>query len=158
MPPIWTTPTTWNVGQLVNASDMNTNVRDNIEWLKTPPHIVLSTPSTTTSSLTFVQTGLLNQALGTNGGRMWLMFHGSCVNTTSGAVTAFDFTVDGTPAMGGSFGLTTFYHTASSGIGCLAQFITPALPPGLHTFTVTWRVSGGLTTLSTVNQFSVREI
>ena len=33
----YTTPKTWAVGEVVTASNMNTNVRDNVAWLHGPP-------------------------------------------------------------------------------------------------------------------------
>ena len=33
----WNTPKTWGVGDILTASDMNTYVRDNTDYLNTPP-------------------------------------------------------------------------------------------------------------------------
>lgn len=37
----WNTPTTWEVGQLVTNTDMNTQVRDNLEYLYAASHDVV---------------------------------------------------------------------------------------------------------------------
>ncbi len=33
----WTTPKTWTTGELVRAADMNTYIRDNLEYIHDPP-------------------------------------------------------------------------------------------------------------------------
>ena len=37
MPANWTTPKTWNTGDPLIATDMNTHIRDNFEFIKSPP-------------------------------------------------------------------------------------------------------------------------
>lgn len=37
MPALWTTPKTWNTGEPLTAADLNTHLRDNLEYLKDKP-------------------------------------------------------------------------------------------------------------------------
>ena len=37
MSPVWNTPLTWQVDQLVTEADLNSQLRDNLRFLKDPP-------------------------------------------------------------------------------------------------------------------------
>jgi len=41
MPATWTTPVTWNTGQLVTAANLNEQLRDNLEYLKQSGYAIL---------------------------------------------------------------------------------------------------------------------
>ena len=87
----WTTPATWGVDQLVTASDLNTQLRDNLNTLKTPPsaHYELNESSDyTTSSASFVDVDATNLALTitTSGGDVFVGFHGSVEHSGGMAV------------------------------------------------------------------------
>lgn len=69
MTAIWTAPRTWAVGDLATASMLNSHVRDNLDWLKTPTAASATwTSSFTTTSTTPVDITGATVTLTTNGG------------------------------------------------------------------------------------------
>lgn len=69
MTAIWTAPRTWAVGELVTAALMNTHVRDNLDWLKTPIAASATWSSNfTTTSASYVDITGATVTLTTNGG------------------------------------------------------------------------------------------
>ena len=46
MTPIWSQPRTWLTGELATAALLNQHLRDNLDWLKTPP-VAVQFPTST---------------------------------------------------------------------------------------------------------------
>lgn len=89
----WTTPRTWAVGELVTAALMNTHLRDNLDFLKTPiaAYSALGSNFSTTSS-SYVDTGL-SVTIVTNGGGLDVFLTGY-VGVTQIATVTYRLLVD----------------------------------------------------------------
>lgn len=89
----WTTPKTWNVGEVLTASNMNVQVRDNLNYLysKTPSYYNAkpSNPSST-SSATGVMAGLAGSITPSNSGRVVFMAYGYSAASGGGSKTYLD--------------------------------------------------------------------
>lgn len=46
----WTQPRTWSVGELTTAAFMNQHLRDNLDWLRTPPAAIDTASGISTTS------------------------------------------------------------------------------------------------------------
>lgn len=153
----WTANRTWTAGELVTASIMNTYVRDNLDWLKTPLEsggITFAADFTTTST-TYVDVTGVTTTITTKGGGLDVFFR--CTwNATSGGVMQLlvdgaSTAVLGTGGTGGQPVIGTMYHHIA------------ALSAGSHTIKVQAKtVSGTLTVKGTTAasgdpQFFVRE-
>jgi len=142
----WHTPATWSVGQLVTATNLNEQLRDNLEFLKAPPTGVrnvnqASDYATTSTTFVDVDTTNLSFSINTAGGDVLIVFFGR-VNSSTGNVY-FDVSVDGV-RIGGDDGLTS----GPSGHHPIALMaLKQGLSPGTHTFKLQWRVSAGTGTL-----------
>lgn len=168
----WTTPVTWGVDQLVTASDLNTQLRDNLNALKTPPsaHYEGNQGSDyTTASASFADVDGTNLALTitTKGGDVFVGFQGSVEHSTSGAVF-FDVLIDGTTYVGGDDGIVRVRGVdAADTLPVNFVRLVPGLSAGSHSFKLRWKTSAATATLlagaGTTNkdvhpQFWVREI
>jgi hypothetical protein len=138
----WTTPKTWVNDETLTADDMNTHLRDNLNALKAP----LSLNVTTT------------------GGDVLIGFHGTILH--SAGYVAFDVLLDNATRLGGDDGLVV---TDSGGLHPLVSFVrlVTGLSAGAHNFKLQWRTNTGAATLyagaGTTNldmhgQFWVREV
>ena len=170
MPSIWSSPKTWSVGELVTASLLNSHLRDNFDFLKTPPtalYILNESGDYTVTSTSFVNVDGTKLALTitTAGGDVLVGFCGSILQ--SAATVFFDVEVDGSRTAGddGLCAVTPFSASARALATCFK--LIQGLAPGLHTFKLQWRVNSGTGTLlagaGTANgdihpQFFVREV
>ncbi|GEM_PF-379305 len=176
----WNTPITWLVDQLVTESDLNEQVRDNLNYLKgrvdtpaTAHYTLTETTDYSTSSLTFVDVDNVKLALtlNTNGGDVLVSFFGAIYapNTQENAVY-FDVAVNGV-RRGGDEGVIMVASKNGSGLtiqtGTFAfTLLVTGLSAGTHTFKLQWRVlqypmslrSGGTTPYNVRSQFWVREV
>jgi hypothetical protein len=170
MPAVWSSPKTWSAGELVTAALMNSHLRDNFDFLKTPPtalYILNESADYVVTSASFVNVDGTKLALTitTAGGDVLVGFCGSCL-AASGTVF-WDVEVDGSRTGGddGLFATTPF----SSSARAPATFfkLIQGLSPGLHTFKLQWKANAGSMTLlagaGTSNgdihpQFFVREV
>lgn len=161
----WTDPKTWVAGDALTASLLNTEVKDNLNYLKGvhAEATLNETSDYTTTSTTFVDVdateGKLQLTVTTNGGDVLVHFHGAYI---SGATALFDIKVDGTRD-GGNDGYT---RIVAQGPLSFTRLIT-GLAADSHIFKLVWRVVSGTGTLAagagTANmdvhpQFWVREI
>jgi len=150
----WHTPITWQVDQLVTEGDLNTQVRDNLLYLKaradralgaaTPIGLDISTGSTQWND---IQAELLSISLTTVGGPVLLGFSGVFnTNTTAETVGQLDFAIDGI-RYAGNEGLAV--TNVRSGVVTLQhdhvamQVLVTNLPSGLHVFRPQWRLTSG---------------
>jgi len=93
MTAIWTSPRTWAVGDLTTEAMMNSHIRDNLDWLKTPTAASATWASNfTTTSASAVDITSATVTLTTNGGGVdvHILFDTS---SSVGAVTASFYVV-----------------------------------------------------------------
>ena len=147
----WTAPKTWT-SETLEASDMNTHIRDNLLALKGPPSAHYDgdegTDYTTTSS-SFVDVddteGKFKHTITTYGGDVMVHFTGVLANT-SGGRTYMTVEVDGVP-LGGDQGFIGKRHdtTALQDIFTFTRLLE--LEAGEHVFKLQWFTSAGTETL-----------
>jgi hypothetical protein len=137
----WTTPRTWTAGELVTASIMNTHVRDNLDWLKTPIAAIdlASSVSTTSASLTDV-TGSSVTFTSTGGG--FDVFWMGVFSVNGVATVTFALDIDGATEF--SFNLVT--STSGQLLPCPFPYHVGAKAAGSHTFKM--RVATNANTVS----------
>ena len=136
----WTTPKTWAIGELVRASDLNAQLRDNLSALKDPPsaHYTLDeTADYQTTSTVFVDVDSTNLSftLSTNGGDVLVHFDGTLRSGGTGIGVALDVAIDGV-RLGGDEGLVVMY--SSTGVMSFTRLVS-GLSAGEHTFVLQWR-------------------
>src|SRR4051812_3444022 len=101
MTAVWTAPRTWANNELVDQTIMNQHVRDNMDWLKTPPQVsadITTLVSLTTTSFADI---LTLASITPTGGPLLVGFHGMAACAASPAILTFDVTVDGVTLSGG---------------------------------------------------------
>lgn len=152
MPAIWTTPKTWNTGDPLTAADLNTHVRDNLEYLKDKPSAAYradesSDYSTTSTSFVNVDAAKFALAITTKGEDVLIGFLGSLVQSSASNAMYLDIQVDST-RLGLDDGLLVLYPN-STAVRQSAGFVylLRGLAAGTHTFRLQWKVSGGTATL-----------
>lgn len=100
MTPTWHTPRTWQVDQLVTEADLNSQLRDNLNFLKDPPTAFVSLDEASnygSSSNEFVDVDRERLALNltTAGGDLLVVFFGVVKNHDGRGGVALDVTLDG---------------------------------------------------------------
>jgi hypothetical protein len=94
--PDFTDPRTWEDNALVRAGYLNTDVRDNMLFFKSPPfNSLMMTSTTTTTSTSFVDMTGCSISVTSQGGNMFIAACGIADNTNTGATDTFDLTIDG---------------------------------------------------------------
>ncbi len=144
MPAIWTPPRTWQVGELATAALMNQQLRDNLDWLKSPtlqvhqPANAFLTTSTTWVDLWSPLT------LVSNGGGFLVGAYMQLTNTAAGAGDFIDLMIDGVSQGGseGIMGINVPAATPSSFPASFVRYISP-LSAGSHTFKLRCRTTSG---------------
>jgi hypothetical protein len=150
MPQIWTAPRTWATGELVTAAILNTHVRDNLEFLKTPPTTSFiadqgSDYTSTTTSFANVNATDLALVITTSGGDVLLGFSGSAL-IASGTLF-LDVDMDGA-RIGGDDGLVAISTSgASNRMNVSFLRLVRSVVAGSHTFKLQWKGTGGALTL-----------
>jgi hypothetical protein len=139
MTAVWTPPRTWAVGELATAAMLNTHVRDNLDWLKTPPQAVTTLAATQSiTSTAFVDVASLN--LTTAGGALQVSLLVNVGFSGAGQYGQLALAVDGVQQAGvlmqGCL-LAGALHT----IGF--DWYIAAKPAGAHTITLRALVSAG---------------
>jgi hypothetical protein len=137
----WTDPKTWQTGEALTASDMNTHIKDNLNALKAPPTAhyecdEVSDYSTTSTSFVDIDATNLSLTIVTTGGDV-LIGHYGVYNNASGQCQ-IDVEMDdtrlaanGNDGMLGWNGPTTIVHLVSG------------LSAETHVFKLQWRVTAG---------------
>lgn len=135
----WTANRTWSAGEIVTAAIMNTYVRDNLDWLKTPidSQAIFSTTFTTTSASYVDVTGATVTLTG-NGGGFDVIFvatvSGSSISTATFKILTDSVTTECIEAVIFAAGelkiITLFKHVA-------------ALSAGSHTFKIQATINAG---------------
>lgn len=159
---------TWSVladqaaGAVVTAARLNA-IRDNTEWLKTPPQTVLNPAANVTiTSTSFVDlfTGL---SITTVGGRVMVAAVLTCSHTVGGAPSYFDVEVDGVSESSGNGVLIVFTPGAGYFFNASIVWVTAALSAAAHTIKLKAKVGSGTLTAYGVSglvksQIYVREV
>ncbi len=148
----WTTPATWAASQLVTATDLNVQMRDNLGYLFARPQAVVKRDNNanyTTTSGTFVDIDSTNLkiTLTISGSTVLLAFVGTFVH--SGNNIFLDIDVDGARvgSAGGSGLAGASFSTPGNQTTIPLIILVTGLAPGAHTFKVQWAVSAGTGTL-----------
>mgnify|MGYP000872344999 CR=1 FL=1 len=164
MTPIWSQPRTWLTGELATAALLNQHLRDNLDWLKTPPVAVqfpTSTVVVTSTAFTDIWSPL---NLTTAGGGLLI----GVVSTVSlagvGQVGEYDLMLDGV-SQGGTDGVLIFYQPVANYYlnGSFTYYIPP-IAAGAHTIKLRARVAVSNTlsiyasTVGVKSQIWVREV
>jgi len=140
---LWTTPRTWQTGELIGQTIMNAHVRDNTRHLL--PGTLINSASAdinttySTTSTTFVSMEH-NSILVTGrnyGSAVFVMMGPFAIEATVGNQASLNISVDG------SHPLSYVYITPQA--GKTYAFLTArfALAAGVHTYRPTWRSIGG---------------
>lgn len=142
----WNLPTTWAPGNLVQASALNAQLRDNLNYLLTPSAVMRSTATGTisTTSTTYASFGTAwALSLNSNGGHV--LIGGQAYFTAAGGTNAMQILlgvdIDGTTYPLGA-GVGTFLGTLNG-----SRLVT-GLASGAHTVTLMTRVTVGTMTAS----------
>ena len=153
----WTTPKTWVTGEPLTASDMNTHIRDNLDYLKDQvndaprdSYEVNESSDYTTTSTSFVDVDATNLSLTitTTGRDVLVGFFGSVHQGSGSQYVYFDVDVDGA-RNGGDDGLIFVRTEAGGNIYHQPSFVVriSGLSAGSHTFKLQWKVSASTGTL-----------
>ena len=100
MSTVWHTPLTWQVDQLVTEADLNSQLRDNLGFLKDPPTAFVSLDEerdyvSTSNSFVDVDRERLALRLTTAGGDLLVVFFGMLKNTARDGGVSLDVSLDG---------------------------------------------------------------
>lgn len=141
----WTDPRTWVTGDTVTASLLNTHIRDNLSWLKTPLESGRITWASdfTTSSTSFVDLTSATTTLTTKGGGLDVFLRVGVDNTSPG-ITTFQVVVDGTTTY--NIGAVKTAAAGSPSESFLFEHI-PALAAGSHTIKIQVKCNAGTSTI-----------
>lgn len=144
----WTTPSTFTASNVLEAADLNEQLRDNMSYVHSgKPATVIARNNTTDytpgASFADVDTTNLSITLSVTTGRVLVMVACQISAVFQQSYTcSFDVTVDGT-RQGGSDGIYTGHiasGVASTGVG-FPLFLT-GLSTGSHTFRLQAKASG----------------
>ena len=163
MTAIWTQPRSWSVGELTTAALMNQHLRDNLDWLKTPPQGIYTPPTSITITSTSM-VDIFSPITITSAGGAFLVGMQAGMSCSAAAIIAtLDLHVDGV-SQGGGTGIA-FVNGTGAGTGFNGSFVFYVSPKtaGSHTFKLRASVSGGSATIYSTSagysaQFWVREI
>jgi len=146
----WTTPLSWQPGQVVAASDLNVQIRDNLFYLLAgrvlaqAQHVGLA--DYTTTSTAFVDADATNLALTLtiNSGRALLIAMVLASGTLTNGGAYLSWNVDSGVALGSPYGLLS---TALPGVGGQLHALTvigafTGLSVGAHLFKLQYRGNG----------------
>lgn len=144
----WHTPQTWNTNDLVTATNLNEQLRDNMEWLKaktsTNRYVDESSDYTTTStSFVNVDGTNLSLSLTTVGGDVLIGFASAVNYSASGGLIYFDVEIDGT-RFGLNDGIVLINSpTANGTMNASFVVLKTGLSAASHTFKLQWKVNSG---------------
>lgn len=140
----WTTPRTYVSGELITSAVLNSHIRDNMDWLKTPLEsgkITFAALFSTTSA-TFVDITGVTTTITTLGGGLDVIIRLTAATSALGTTNGFQLVVDGV-----SEAILGQYTQYVANYGILVSFChhIAALAAGSHTIKVQCKVSGGAT-------------
>lgn len=140
----WTAPRTWISGEIVTAALLNSHLRDNLDWLKTPTESgrIQFAADFTSTSATYVDVTGVTTTLTTNGGGLDVIWRAQISNSGPASVT-FQLVIDGVSSeLLGS----CFTGSATSNVWTIATHVA-ALSAGSHTIKIQTKVASGTTTI-----------
>lgn len=137
----WHTPKTWLTGDVLTASDMNEQIRDNLDYLKSKAigHCQMEEAtnySTTSTTLVDIDPDKLSLTLETNGGDVLLGFCGVFTNQ-GGNDFYLEIAMDNTPVSGHD-GVFVAGTTARGRTSSFVWLVTD-VSAGSRTFKLQWR-------------------
>lgn len=142
----WTTPRTWAASELVTATQLNEQLRDNLNALKGPPrdHKVTVSSAFSTTSTSFVTVTGAEAQCTTAGGRLMISAFGTLgANTTLTA--ALSLLLDGTSRQGNSTdGLQRVYVPGGGVNGFGFVYLSFALSAANHTIALQIKTNTGV--------------
>lgn len=139
MTAVWTAPRTWAAGEVVTAALLNTHLRDNLDWLKSPAaiHATGATEISTTATGDLVDMTSMSGSLLMTGDKVLVMYRGSVQADASRTIT-MGVRVDSVT--------TNFVHRDQVGTSpreaCWHARVA-GIAAGTRTISVGWRTSGG---------------
>lgn len=139
----WTQPRTWAVGELTTAAIMNQHLRDNFDWLRTPPAAIdtVSGIGTTSASLVDV-TGSSISVTTTGTGGVDFFWVGTYAVTTTATITVA-FNADGATVFSIPFA-TSFVGFPQA---CSFSYHVAAPSAGAHTYKMQVSTNAGTATI-----------
>lgn len=144
MPATWTSPRTYTIGELITKSILDTHVRDNLLWLKTPAAAIdtVSGISTTSASLVDV-TGSSISVTTTGTGGVDVFWVGTFSVTVTATVT-LALVVDGATIFSIPYAtsMTGFAH------GCSFPYHLATLSAAAHTIKMQVSTNAGTATIT----------
>lgn len=152
MTAIWTAPKTWAVGELVTASLLNTHLRDNLDFLKSPPvaqYVGNQASDYTTTSTSFTNVDGTNFVLTITpaGSQVLVHFDGTIIHSATNRIH-FDVEIDSAGnRLAGDDGILVFNANGDIVPISFTRLVTGLTPNVAHAFRLQWKVSGGTATL-----------
>ena len=145
MSPVWNTPLTWQVDQLVTEADLNSQLRDNLRFLKDPPTDFISLDeeqdyASTSDEFVDVDRQKLALSVTTAGGDLLVVFFGMLRNDSTNAGAALDIALDG-ERIGGDDGLIGTDHRFREWLPVSLAVLVRELAAGPHNLFLQWRRS-----------------
>jgi hypothetical protein len=141
----WNTPVTWTPNTVLGATQLNAQLRDNMNFVlngKAMSYLVYNYGGSTTTSLTFVDVDATNLKVTGNltSGRALVFASFVGLTTLSGGGGYFDVIVDNTTRAGGVNGLAwiPYANLPARPITMVAYF--SGLSVGSHTFKMQYRL------------------
>lgn len=140
---LWTTPRTWNAGEIVDASMMNVHVRDNLRHvlpgtLMAQAFVDIGTQiDTTSTSFVDLDTNNIYISGHTYSGKVVVMMGPLVVYAGAGQRASMNISADGAYSI-------PYLHLGPTGYNYVNMVGVFALTPGVHTFRPGWRsINGG---------------
>ena len=148
--------TTWTAGQLVGASDLNAQIRDNVNYLffERGKGTALrdNGASYTTTSATFVDLDATNLGRTVTIRSGFALVHFTGVVEPSVGSAAFDINIDGTRFASGGLDGVAMANSGSVGRQTVSfTVLVQGLSDGSHVFKVQWKSNGSTATLYSGN-------
>ena len=151
MTAVWTLPRTWATGEIVTAAQLNTHLRDNLEYLKLREdtalnHFACSSATaytTTSSSFTDVDAAGLAGTLVTTGGPVLIGVASAWKSSGTGIDVCLDVTINGARIGHATYGVTFMQSIAANTYLPVAWTQVRPLAAGTYTLKLQWRTSSG---------------
>lgn len=144
----WTAPSTWTTSQVVTATNLNEQLRDNMTYVHSGKpyagalHNEGSTYSTTSTSFVDVDATDLSKTITTTTGRVLILVTATVYCSASNSMR-FDVAMDGTRiGSANTLGLTANY-TGTSATTISFHVIKTGVSNGSHAFNLQWHVGAG---------------
>lgn len=144
----WTQPATWVDGQVVAASDLNAQIRDNLAYLLAPNvgQVITAAGALSTTSTTYASLGTAwSKSLTLNGGYL----EAGLRMMVSGAAATFSTAFFGIDVDGTLYSAALAAISGNQAVTVSFVKLITGLASGAHTVAPKWRVAAGTTTAST---------